>query len=74
MPTKKNIIDYIIDYEMGDLDDMQTLSLFSNLIKTGKAWKLQGHYGRTAQSLINDEWILSDGTINDGKLEEVLDY
>jgi len=74
MATKKDIIDYIMDYEMGDLDDMQTLSLFSNLIKTGHAWKLQGHYGRTAQNLINDEWILSDGTINDGKLEEVLDY
>ena len=53
----------IISYEMGDLNDAETLDLFSELISTKMAWGLQGHYGRTANALIEDGWIDSDGTI-----------
>jgi hypothetical protein len=58
---KYDVTNRIIDYEMGHLDDMGTLRLFSELVKTGMAWTLQGHYGRTAQALINDGWLEADG-------------
>ena len=44
----------LIDYESGELDYDETLELFQGLIDTGLAWRLQGHYGRVAQHLIND--------------------
>ena len=62
--TDKNTIDYIIDYESGQLDDYSVLELFSHLIKNGMAWSLQGHYGRTATSLIENDYIYKDGAIN----------
>ena len=60
-----DVTNRIIDYEMGHLDDAKTLRLFSELIKTGMAWSLQGHYGRTASAMIDDGWLESDGTITD---------
>lgn len=68
--TMKNTKSYdltnrIIDYEMGHLSDAKTLRLFSELIKTGMAWSLQGHYGRTASAMIDDGWIERDGTMTD---------
>jgi hypothetical protein len=49
----------IIAYENGELNDKETLALFSKLISTGQAWTLQGHYGRTAAALIADGWLES---------------
>ena len=34
---KKDIIDYIMDYEFGDMSDLDTLKMFSELIKNGMA-------------------------------------
>ncbi len=45
-------IDKIIAYENGELDDAGVIELFQDLIDTGVAWSLQGHYGRTATALI----------------------
>tara|TARA_R100000315_G_scaffold52892_1_gene26607 strand:- start:107 stop:331 length:225 start_codon:yes stop_codon:yes gene_type:complete len=71
MPKKKQTIDYIMDYEMGNLSDIDTLKLFSELIKNGMAWTLQGHYGRTARHLIDNEYLLDNGEFNEGKLEDI---
>ena len=56
-------VNMMIQYECGELDDNGTLELFSELIKTGKAWKLQGHYGRTASAIIDAGYISKDGEI-----------
>ena len=64
MITEKKRIDYIMSYEDGSIDDRGVLELFSHLIKNGMAWTLQGHYGRTASHLIDNDYINRDGKIN----------
>lgn len=49
---KAGIVDDIIDYENGQLDEPETLALFQTLVDSGMAWSLQGHYGRTALALL----------------------
>jgi hypothetical protein len=63
MVNAKNKVDYIIQYEQGDLTDDETLELFSYLIKSGLAWTLQGHYGRTAKALIDNGYIDKKGKV-----------
>lgn len=47
-------VDKIIAYESGELSDEDTISFFQELIDSGLAWQLQGHYGRTAKFLIDE--------------------
>jgi hypothetical protein len=48
------LVDTLIDYEAGVLNYEDTIDMYQELIDTGLAWRLQGHYGRTAQRLIED--------------------
>lgn len=65
MTTQHNsaLTDRIIAYEMGELDDNETLELFSELVKNGLAWTLQGSYGRTAHNLIQFGFLDRNGKI-----------
>lgn len=56
-------LDYIIAYEQGELRGQKVLELFSHLIKTGRAWSLQGSYGRMAGRLIDEGYISKQGKI-----------
>ncbi len=48
------MVDRIIAYEDGTLTEEETIELFQELIDNGIAWQLQGHYSRTATSLIEE--------------------
>lgn len=54
----------IIAYESGELDPVAMVELFSHLVRTSLAWKLQGHYGRTAASLIDGGILRPSGEID----------
>jgi hypothetical protein len=60
---KFNEVDYIIAYEAGELRGQKVLELFSQLIKSGRAWTLQGCYGRYAEALIKRGYISVKGEI-----------
>jgi hypothetical protein len=60
---KFNEVDYIIRYEAGELRGNEVLELFSYLIKTGRAWNLQGTYGRMASNIIDRGYISAQGDI-----------
>ena len=60
---KTNIVDKIMAYECGEMDEGDTIDFFSQLIISGMAWKLQGSYGRTAQALIDGGILDIDGNV-----------
>ena len=49
-----NIIDKIMAYESGEMEQDDMIEFFQELIDSGMAWSLQGHYGRTAAALIKE--------------------
>ena len=48
----QNLTERIVEYEKGELNQEQTIQLFQELVDSGLAWSLQGHYGRLAYQLI----------------------
>ena len=60
-----DMIDKLMAYEEGMLDRAGMVYLFSELIKNGMAWSLQGHYGRMASRLIEVGILTKDGDIDE---------
>lgn len=58
-----SIVNEIISFEQGELDENQTIELFARLVQSGMAWSLQGSYGRTATALINAGYIDRKGNV-----------
>jgi len=54
-------IDQIIDFENGELTQDEEIDLFAELIRTGTAWQLQGHYGRIAEAMIRNQLVDRQG-------------
>jgi len=63
MVSTKDLVDQMMEYEMGMLSDPETLEMFSTIVKENMQYSLQGHYGRTATALIQDGWIDQQGNI-----------
>lgn len=59
----------IISYEMGELDNIETVELFSRLIQTGMIRHLQGSYQRQARDLIECGCLSETGEILDNDFE-----
>lgn len=51
---KFDSLDFIMQYEGGECTNEAILAGFQELINSGLAWKLQGHYGRMAHHLITE--------------------
>ena len=60
---KDERVSLIMEFESGDITEKNALRLFSDLIKTGLCWRLQGLYGRTAQNLIDNKIINKKGAL-----------
>ena len=53
-----NLVDKIMDFESGEMNDQEVIEFFQELIDTGQAWSLQGRYGRAAQALIEEGYCI----------------
>ena len=58
-----DLVGRIMAYESGELDDTETLELFSELIKSGTIQHLQGAYGRAASGMIQSGLLTPEGDI-----------
>lgn len=57
------LVGQIMAFEAGELAGQAVVMLFSELIKSGMAWTLQGFYGRTARDLIEAGMLDREGNI-----------
>lgn len=46
-------VDKIIRYEGGEMTEDEIVEFFQDMIDSGVCWALQGHYGRTANALLD---------------------
>lgn len=49
---KDKLVEYIIAFESGELEEDQVIDLFQHLVDSKLAWSLQGSYGRIAANLL----------------------
>jgi hypothetical protein len=64
-----NITAQIIEYESGEMNEVDVVNFFAHLIRTKLAWQLQGQYGRTANSFIQDGLIDKFGNLTTKTLD-----
>lgn len=67
-------IGLLMDYELGVLKDPDVLKLFGELISSGMAWSLQGHYGRTATAFLEAGVLDDKGDLTDIGRDVVAQY
>ena len=65
-----NLINSLLQYEGGEMKNEEFFYLYSFLIKTGRVWQMQGHYGRQARQLMDNGYISANGKINWNKIKE----
>lgn len=67
------LVEIMEDYEAGYLDTGETLELFAELIRTGRAWNLGDPYLNEALYLIDGGYVTSGGKITTKGRALVLD-
>lgn len=63
MARPSTLLDAIMAFEDGDLDEDATIDLFQDLVDSGMVGHLQGFYGRTAEALIEDGLVVERGRV-----------
>jgi hypothetical protein len=58
-------LEQVLKFEDGEMDKTETVEFFSELVKCGDAWRLQGMYGRMASQLIDAGYLDSQGNMLD---------
>ena len=66
------LVDRLIAYEEGQLNEDEEIALFQHLIDTGTCWQLQGHYHRVAATLIEAGLIKRPERIEDSNLQQLV--
>ncbi|MCP4486996.1 MAG: hypothetical protein GY820_06715 [Gammaproteobacteria bacterium] len=57
-----DVVSALMDFESGMMEDVDdVIKLFQHLVDTGIVWRLQGSYGRTAQTMI-DSGVITHGS------------
>lgn len=60
---QEDLVSDVMAWEAGEMTPEEELKFFSQLIKSGKAWTLQGMYGRQAKALIDAGYLDRSGKI-----------
>jgi hypothetical protein len=63
MRQTKDFLDQIMEYESGELNDKGIIEMFSDMVKDGTVWLLQGSYRRTAEVFIFNKILDKQGNI-----------
>jgi len=63
MRQTKDFLDQIMEYESGKLNDKGIIEMFSNMVKDGTVWLLNGGYCRTAEVFIFNKILDKQGNI-----------
>ncbi len=66
-----NLVNQIIKYENGDMEDGEMIQFFQELINNGMALCLQGHYGRTAMAMIEEGYCTHAKGEKNGNVEKI---
>lgn len=68
------LVNDLMAYESGEMNDPEVVQFFARLIRTGMAWSLQGHYGRTATTFLEQGFIDPDGEITERGQDAINQY
>jgi hypothetical protein len=63
LAVKTDLADRLIAYETEDMTEREVIEFFADLVASGWAWSLQGHYGRTAHAFIECGLISPTGEV-----------
>lgn len=63
-------VDKVIRFESGEMNQDEIVEWFQEMVTSGAAWSLQGFYGRTAQTLI-DNGLVNPNVKSENYLNEM---